>query len=156
MCTVALLLTPALWAQDAAAAPADEEIAEEDDPANWVPHAYDEVDVETWEVPIRTYRTKAKAVVAREYMPWSDEARMVYACKTNVFDEGDARVAIVEKVNDFIKENRDRDFARAGNPHTIKPYYHFRIISAANTQHVHSEDPREEITRYTMFVQFYN
>jgi hypothetical protein len=146
---------PLAWSQ-AAATGAEEEIAEEDDPANWVPGVPTAVDVKSEAVKIRSYRTKAKATVIREYMPMTDEARMLYVCQTNVFDTGDAVTAIKDAVNQFIKENRDRDFYHQGNPHTIKPYYRYRIIAPPSVQYVHDEDAKKELTKFTMFIQFYN
>jgi hypothetical protein len=145
------LFSPVLWAQ------AEEEISEEDDPANWVAHPSNELDVKSQLVKISSYRTRAQATVVREYMPFTDEARMLYMCQTNVFDEGDARNAIVEAVNQFIAENRERDLYHRGNPHTIKPYYHYRILAAPLVQYVHdAEDQKKEMTKYYMFVQFYD
>jgi hypothetical protein len=152
---VATFFAPLAWSQDAVG-DTDEEIAEEDDPANWAPGAATEVDVKSESVKIRSYRTRAQATVIREYMPLTDEARILYVCQTNVFDEGDARVAIVDAINQFIKENRERDFYHRGNPHTIKPYYHYRIIAPTTVQYVNDEDARKQLIKYTMFVQFYN
>jgi hypothetical protein len=153
---VTTFFAPVLWAQNAAATDTDEEIAEEDDPANWAPGTGEEVDVKSLSVKIRSYRTRAKATVLREYIPLTDEARMLYVCQTNVFDEGDAKVALVDAINQFIKENRERDFNRRGNPHTIKPYYHYRVIAPPAVQYVYDEDAKKNLTKYTMFVQFYN
>jgi hypothetical protein len=153
---VAAFFSPVLWAQNAATGNDEEEIAEEDDPANWAPGAGTEVAVKSESVKIRSYRTRAKATVVREYMPMTDEARMLYVCQTNVFDEGDARMAIVDEVNKFIKENRERDFYHRGNPHTIKPYYHYRVIAQPTLHYVHDEDAKKQLTKYTMFIQFYN
>jgi hypothetical protein len=152
---VTAFFTPVLWAQNASAG-TDDEIAEEDDPANYVPGAADHVDVLSQSVEIRSYRTRAKATVVRQYMPLTDEARMLYVCQTNVFDEGDAVTAIKDAANQFIKENRDRDFYHKGNPHTIKPYYHFRIIAPPAVQYVFDEDAAKHLTKYTMFIQFYD
>jgi hypothetical protein len=81
---------------------------------------------------------------------------MLYICQTNVFDEGDAKVALVEAINQFIKENRERDFYNRGNPHTIKAYYHYRIIAPPKIKYVNDEDAKQRKTEYTMFIQFYN
>jgi hypothetical protein len=153
---LACVLLGALLFAQTAPVPPDEEGPAYPDPLDYIPRNPAAVDVTGIDVPIRSYRTRATAAVQMFYLAVTDEAMITYQCRSNVFDIGDAQMACEDYANDFLKKHQSDAFLGKGEPRALKPYYHFRVLRKSDIMHFTDPDPRQQETRYQIYIQFYS
>jgi hypothetical protein len=149
----------ALWAQAAGSqADGSQQIDPATDPAYKVPWDPAKIDISSQEFTPPTYegRTNAKATLTFAYMPYTAEARVVYACPSGVFAVADAVNLAQARILEFMRKTQaDYDFLG-----TDPVFYHYRFTFSNLAQYggeqmtIAGEQRSIPKTTYTMYVTF--